>query len=253
MFIAMMLRTIDALVVSSLYIENSDVIYTNSNTRDAAAENAKIWAATELAITTNSPAYLTTDDVIWEAISFHDAVETEYDEADASANSVEELGAFGADNTYALSALSLILHPDILGEYSNAPSKNLVAAADDILKAQSSNSFGMPVEAHKYSQTLHNGKVKADIICFNYGSNADVVSNAIILAYASADSKKDKYMNGVYQAAEFLMGRNPIAYFYLSMASSICLSILRHNTFDDFVGMIIAVFCLYQGIYLKKA
>ncbi|MCQ2468613.1 MAG: glycoside hydrolase family 9 protein [Ruminococcus sp.] len=199
-----------------LYIENSDVIYTNSNTRDAGAENAKIWAATELAITTNSPAYLTTDDVIWEAISFHDAVETEYDEADASANSVEELGAFGADNTYALSALSLIVHPDILGEYSSAPSKNLVAAADDILKAQSANSFGMPVEAHKYTQTLHNGKVEADIIGFNYGSNADVVSNAIILAYASADSKDDKYINGAYQAVEYLMGRNPLANSYVT-------------------------------------
>ena len=161
MFIAMMLRTVDDFVVSSLYIENSDVIYTNSYTRDAAAENAKIWAATELAITTNSPAYLTTDDVIWAAISFHDAVETEYDEADVSANSVEELGAFGADNTYALSALSLILHPDILGEYSSAPSKNLVAA-DDILKAQSANSFGMPYEAksiHRRSTTVRSKQI----------------------------------------------------------------------------------------------
>jgi endoglucanase len=51
---------------------------------------------------------------------------------------------------------------------------------------------------------------------YNWGSNSTVLNNAIVVALAFDFTGQQKYRTGVYQALDYLLGRNPYNYSYVS-------------------------------------
>ncbi len=127
-------------------------------------------------------------------------------------------GSFNWGNTSSAGTLSLYLNQDLAGltdANKTAITDSLTAAADLYVAKEAEQGYGIPYEGTQYTDPVN---LPADLVITGYewGSNSFVVNNAIIMAYAYDETDDIKYMNGVSTAMDYIFGRNPMAYSYVS-------------------------------------
>ncbi len=160
------------------------------------------WAACELFAATGDDTY---NDAI-QGDAWQYAVPTSLTGGEASGI----VGSFDWGHTAALGSLSLILNRDVLSEKEIAAiESNITAAADYYVELETSQGYGLP-----YGQsTISYADSDSGYV---WGSNSFVADNAIILAYAYDLNTNADYLNGVVGAMDYLLGRNPMDYSYVT-------------------------------------
>ncbi|MDP4180878.1 MAG: glycoside hydrolase family 9 protein, partial [Bacillota bacterium] len=146
------------------------------------------WAACELYVTTgddeylnymkNSPYYLTMPSKL----------------GDLS-------GCFDWGATAGLGTLTLVTAPSNLPKADLERAKrNIIAAADSFLAVQSKEGYGAPLTPTSYS----------------WGSNSFILNEDMVMGVAYDISKDKKYINGVSESMDYILGRNPNDKSYVS-------------------------------------
>lgn len=151
------------------------------NYDDARTEDEFFWAAAELYLTTGKPEY---EDYLLASAFLNDAPAV-----DGSKISPMDWG-----NVEALGAVSLIsvdngLPADALDKIR----AEIVSAADQYLTLIAAEGYGVSIKLDGYV----------------WGSNSAVLNNAIILALAHDLTGDSRYLNGVTESMDYLLGRNP--------------------------------------------
>ena len=160
------------------------------------------WAACELFAATGDDTY---NDAI-QGDAWQYAIPTSLSGGEASGI----VGSFDWGHTAALGSLSLILNRDVLSEKEVAAiESNITAAANYYVDLETSQGYGLP-----YGQsTISYADGDTGYV---WGSNSFVADNAIILAYAYDLNTNADYLNGVVGAMDYLLGRNPMDYSYVT-------------------------------------
>lgn len=159
------------------------------------------WAACELYVTTGSDKFL---DYI--KSSKH------YLEMPTKLVGGEDLGLTGCfdwGNTQGLGTISLALVPNGLSQSDiDTARKNIQNAADKFIDISSKQGYGSPIEEAPIKDTLTG---------YPWGSNSFIANEAIVMAYAYEFSNKNKkYLNGMAEAMDYLLGRNPNVQSYVT-------------------------------------
>ncbi len=168
---------------------------------DDNAEDEFYWAACELYRTTGDKNYL--DDM--KASDWYLNVPVNL--TGGETNGV--VGSFDWGNTAALGNLTLVLDTDCLGSDASKLEEAVISAADTYLDIEEKQGYGQPYGQSKLSY-------EDDTVGYVWGSNSFVADNAIVIAAAFDLSGDAKYMNGVVSAADYLLGRNPMDYSYVT-------------------------------------
>ncbi|HEZ7986873.1 MAG TPA: glycoside hydrolase family 9 protein [Ruminococcus sp.] len=126
--------------------------------------------------------------------------------------------SFNWGNTASAGSLSLALHDDLLSADENSKiKKSVLAAADEYIKCENEQGYGIP---YKYDGPDYNDPNNLDpsimINGYEWGSNSMVINNCIVMAYAYDLAGDTKYMNGVVSGLDYLFGRNPLSYSYVT-------------------------------------
>ena len=155
---------------------------------DSYVEDEFYWAACELYVTTGKAEYLT-----YLQASKH------YLEMPSTLASGEDdglMGCFTWGSTQGLGTVTLALVKGNLPEAEVTKARNACAAAADTWIAQ--------MEKEGYIVPI---KVGAN--GYPWGSNSFVLNDLIVMALARDFTKNDKYLNGVTDGIDYLLGRNP--------------------------------------------
>ena len=146
------------------------------------------WAATELFITTGKPGYR--------------------DELTRSRFHLPRSGGpaiapnIGWDHVEGLAKMSLAVVPNALGAAEIAEQRRQVAhSADKFLDTIAKRGYRAPL----VSETV-----------YIWGSNASVLSAAVVMGSAYHLTKEVRYANGVVDALDYILGRNPMAFSYVA-------------------------------------
>lgn len=159
------------------------------------------WAAAELYLTTGDSSYQKD----MKASDWYLDVPTTL----KGGESVDTVASFDWGHTAALGSISLSLYPDQLGKDAEKLSDAFSEAADTYLQLEDKQGYGQPYAASTISSSdSDNGYV--------WGSNSFVIDNAIILAYAYDLTDNTDYLNGAATAMDYLLGRNPVDYSYVT-------------------------------------
>lgn len=152
------------------------------NYDDRAVADELFWAAAELYITTDEAAYL---------------------DAMKSTPYLSRFGGTGKSSamywgdTAALGALSLVLHAVDLPEVEQLQRQIVLTA----------NSYSGRIAMEGY---------RVPIAAYPWGSNSAVLNNAIILAYAYDISGDTRYLGGMTESMDYILGRNALAFSFVS-------------------------------------
>jgi endoglucanase len=154
------------------------------------------WAAAELFITLKSPDLLQ----FLRASPHHGRFPSQ-----TGHEHVKHYTSMTWQATEALGAISLAIVPDALPDPSEAENiqKQIGAAADSYLAIGAAQGYRVPI------RTGDNGH-------YPWGSNSLVANNAIVLALAFDFTHDPKYAEAVVQAVDYLLGKNPLAFSYVS-------------------------------------
>ena len=160
------------------------------------------WAACELYITTGDKSYLSDmkdSEHFMEVLTSLDGGE-----------SVGACGAFDWGHTSTMGTLSVYLNSDSFtdADYDEAVD-NIKKAADKFMKIEAGQGYGQPYEP---STIAYNDPDKGYV----WGSNSFVTDNAIVIAYAAMADKNGEYFDGVVSAMDYILGRNPMDYSYIT-------------------------------------
>jgi endoglucanase len=154
------------------------------------------WAAAELYITTKKPAYkeFLTKSPYWKQVP---ALSTQSG-ADAGLPTPMTWG-----NVQSLGSLSLAVVPGALsGAEIEEVRKNIAATADAYLDIAKKEGYRTPFRAGPKG--------------YPWGSNSFVLNNLIVIALAHDFTRDVKYLSGVAEGMDYLMGRNPLDQSYVS-------------------------------------
>lgn len=160
------------------------------------------WAAMELYITTGDSSY-------YDDASSYDGfldVPTEL----TGGESVDTVGAMDWGHVAALGTLSASLNGSSFSDADyEAIKSNIMNAADYFCDLEDSQGYGQP-----YGQsTLSYSNSNAGYI---WGSNSFVVNNSMVIAYAYAISGEGEYLDGAISGMDYILGRNPTDYSYVT-------------------------------------
>ena len=180
-------RCLDAATTAFLAAQMNPVLYAfNANGGgtygDSNLQDELFWAAAELYITTGDTHYL------------ENMQTTPY------LTNFAGLGRFRAmrwDNTATLGALSLVLHAVEIPEVKPLL-EQIVLTADAYLATIAAEGYGV------------------SITTYEWGSNSDILNNAIVLGYASDSTGDKRYLYGMTRSMDYLLGHNPLAFSYIS-------------------------------------
>jgi endoglucanase len=139
------------------------------------------WAAAELYATTGAPAYL---DRLRRSPLFAATV--------AGEPSWPEVAALGT--------ITLATAPGVPVEVARAQRALLVAAADRFLAERDRSGYRIPYATSRYP----------------WGSNSNILNRAMILGLAHRVTGDDRYRTAVVDAADYVLGRNPLGQSYVS-------------------------------------
>ncbi|CUH93326.1 glycoside hydrolase family 9 protein [Herbinix luporum] len=160
------------------------------------------WAACELFVTTGNTKYLN-----YLRDSKH-YLEMPYELVGGEALGL--VGCFDWGNTAGLGTITLALVPNKLeASEVNKARSNIKTAADKFIAIAEAQGYGVPIEE---------GPIGDNLVGYPWGSNSFVVNEAIVMSYAFdfSDHKDLKYLNGVANAMDYLMGRNALVQCYIS-------------------------------------
>ena len=131
-----------------------------------------------------------------------------------------EFTSFNWRTSASAGSLSLLLHPELLSDDENDKLKRtLLSSADDYIECENEQGYGI---AYKYdgppyySPDSSNLDIPIYANGYRYGSNGMNATNAIIMAYAYDITYEKKYINGVVQAMDYLLGNNPLSFSYIT-------------------------------------
>ncbi|MCQ2490225.1 MAG: glycoside hydrolase family 9 protein [Ruminococcus sp.] len=160
------------------------------------------WAASELYITTGDMDYY--NDI--KKSDFFLDVPTSL----GGGESVDTIGSLDWGNTAALGTLSAALNPDAFDKGDSAKIRDAVTdAADFYIDTENSQGYGLPYGASKLA---YNDSDEGYV----WGSNSFVTDNSIVIAYAYLLTDDDKYMDGTIAGMDYILGRNPMDYSYVT-------------------------------------
>ena len=146
------------------------------------------WAAAELFITTGNQEY-------------RDFVETSLFYSAFPNVDGGSAGSMWWGGTAALGTISLSFVPNDLGADEVATLQSqIVQAADTYLSVIDGEGYRVSIGANNY----------------NWGSSSDVLNNAILLALAHDFTQDAKYLNGVTESMDYLLGRNALTFSFVS-------------------------------------
>ncbi|PJI07792.1 MULTISPECIES: glycoside hydrolase family 9 protein [Clostridium] len=166
------------------------------------------WAACELYATTGKQEYL---DYIQKS-PYYLTVQNTLDGGEAGG----QAGCFDWGNTATVGTITLATVPNNLPSTDVAKAKaNIEAEADKLLAEQSNQGYGTSLAESMIDTTYHDVKGKI-VKGYPWGSNSFVANDAIVMAYAYDFSKDAKYINGVAQNMDYLLGRNPNVQSYVT-------------------------------------
>ncbi|MBR1897718.1 MAG: glycoside hydrolase family 9 protein [Oscillospiraceae bacterium] len=169
---------------------------------DDDAQDEFYWAACELYAATGDKTYL--DDA--KSSRFALDIPSELN----GGESVGIVGSFDWGHTAALGSLTLLLHRDDLAEAdASTLEDHLKTTADYFVGLENAQGYGLP---YGPSTISYSDSDKGYV----WGSNSFVADNAIILAYAYDLNGNSDYLNGVASAMDYLLGRNPMDYSYVT-------------------------------------
>ncbi len=197
---------------TSLYAPMDQAIgggaYGDTNVKDDA-----YWAACELYATTGDSSYY--DDVK----SYGEAFEVVTTLVGGENNG--SFGSFNWGNTASLGSISLYLNSDKITEDELGKiTSTMTSAADTYIAKENEQGYGIPYETTKFSDPVNIGVDESGnpiiIDGYEWGSNSFVINNAIVMAYAYDATKDVSYLNGVSTALDYLFGRNPLSFSYVT-------------------------------------
>jgi len=176
---------------------------------DADVSDELYWAAAELFITLRSPDLLE----VVRASPHHGAVPSR-----TGHEHVRHYTAMTWQATAALGAISLAVVPQALPDEAEVQRLRAAIgqAADDYLGLIAEQGYRVPIHAGE------NGH-------YPWGSNSLVANNALVMALAYDFTHDDKYVTGVVQATDYLLGRNPLSFSYVSGFGENALSNPHHR------------------------
>ncbi len=155
---------------------------------DNYVEDDFYWAACELYVTTGKSEYLTKLQS-----------STHYLEMPSTLASGEDdglTGCFTWGSTQGLGTATLAIVKGSLPEAEVTKAKNACAsAADKFIALMENDGYLVPI--------------KPGSAGYPWGSNSFVLNNLVVMALAYDFTKDDKYLNGVTEGMDYLLGRNP--------------------------------------------
>jgi endoglucanase len=158
------------------------------NYGDTDVSDEFFWAAAELYITTGDAQYR---EFLTGARYFKQF----------PGNDSNLVSAMNWNETAALGTLSLVLVPNELPENMLADLRQQIAeAADRYLSVMNREGYRVSLTEDRYY----------------WGSNSDVLNNAIVLAYAYNLTNDVRYLNGVIESMDYILGRNAMSFSYVS-------------------------------------
>lgn len=158
------------------------------NYDDSNVDDEFYWAAAELFITTG-------EEVYGEFV-----IASPFFSAFPNANGGES-GSMFWGNTAALGTISLTVVPNNLTtEQIDALKAQIVTAAETYLGVIAGEGYRVSIGANHY----------------NWGSSSDVLNNAIIMGLAYDFTGDFRYLNGVTESVDYLLGRNALAFSLIS-------------------------------------
>ncbi len=197
---------------TSLYAPMDQAIgggaYGDTEVRDDA-----YWAACELYATTGESKYY--DDIKGYSKAFEVVTYIEGGENNGS------FGSFNWGNTGSLGSISLYLNQDGVQAADLTKIKSsLASAADTYVAEENAQGYGVPYKTAKFTDPVNigyddNGNL-IEIDGYEWGSNSFVINNAMVMAYAYDETGDTKYLNGVSTAMDYLLGRNPLSFSYVT-------------------------------------
>lgn len=169
---------------------------------DTDAEDEFYWAASELFITTGDEKY------------YKDAKDSDFflelPTSLGGGESVDSVGSFDWGNTAALGTMSFALGgKNVSDDDFNKAANNIADAADYYIDLESKQGYGLP---YGQSTIAYNDSDEG----YLWGSNSFVADNSIVIGYAYLLFGDDEYADGVMGGVDYLLGRNPMDYSYVT-------------------------------------
>ena len=169
---------------------------------DTDVDDEFYWAACELYLTTGDDKY------------YDDAKDSDFflklPTSLGGGESVDTVGSFDWGNTAALGTMSIALNDDAVSssDYDTAV-KSITSAASYYLDLETNQGYGLP---YGQSEISYNDSDEG----YLWGSNSFVADNSIVMAYAYLLSGDNEYADGVIGGMDYLLGRNPMDYSYVT-------------------------------------
>ncbi len=177
------------------------------------------WAACELFITAKEMGDSSADTYLSELSDYKDAFKvTTRITGGENASGEGSFTTFNWGNTASAGSLALALHKDLLtADQKSTLEKSILDASAEYLAEEEKQGYGIP---YKYDGPGYNDPNNLDpsiiIKGYEWGSNSMVINNLIVMAYAYDQTAESKYMDGVLVGMDYLLGRNPLSFSYIT-------------------------------------
>ncbi|MCM1227989.1 MAG: glycoside hydrolase family 9 protein [Clostridium sp.] len=169
---------------------------------DDDASDEFYWAACELYLATEDGAYK--GDM--EGSEYYAKIDTKL----SGGEDVDSSGSFNWGHTAALGSMSLAVNADKLdGGAKDKLTAAFTGAAEYYDELIDNQGYGQPYEPGTVSYII-------DRKGYIWGSNSFIVNNGMIMAYAYELTGEDDYIEGVVSAMDYILGRNPMDYSYVT-------------------------------------
>ena len=191
---------------------------------DDKVDDEAYWAACELYSATGNMAYYEILKSYGAADGENKAFEIGYPQAVYNdyitfkyLMSSEGFYSFNDSFTAALGTLTLWLSDRTPEDDKRTISENIVKAADRYIERENAASNGMNVPYASHIENTPIGAPGEDYYGYEYGSNALIANNSLILAYAYDASGHDTgYIEGMISGMDYLFGRNGLGISYIT-------------------------------------
>ncbi len=159
------------------------------------------WAACELYVTTGGEEFLADLKGYKDSLKMPVVLSGEYEGL---------AGCFDSCATGGLGTLTLALHKK---DEFPAAIVSIRNAADIFITTQSKEGYGVPLYPKRTIEFLGEQET---IETYPYASNSYVINEALVMAYAYDLTEDTKYIDGLTESMDYLMGRNPLIKAYVS-------------------------------------
>lgn len=140
---------------------------------------------------------------------------------------VDSSGSFNWGNVAALGNLSLALNIDKLDSTAqNKLKDSICSAAEHYEELTENQGYGQPYESGTVNYAI-------DRKGYIWGSNSFIMNNNIIMAYAYELSGDEDYLDGVISGMDYILGRNPMDYSYVTGYGSHAVKYPHHRWWSN--------------------